>query len=268
MTITDEQALTGLAAVAIGRLRPSPNNPRENLTGIDDLALSIREAGLIQPIVAQRIPGHSGLQIVAGHRRWAACQKLGWTKVPCIIRRDMLPDEELLTMLVENGQRAGLDPIEEARALNRLKSGGLRDIEIARKIGRSQSYVSARLALLMLPVEEQEEIRVGAVAVTPMVAKARAMGGKVRRGRVNGEKRVAHLGPEHGLVHLAKARCRRLGHSLKGGKGVGGVACGECWESVIRADERAHLHTQSEQRGRCVLCDTTTTPIDRQEIPA
>lgn len=259
-TTSEEQPLAGLTALPISRLRPSPNNPREHYTDIDELAASIQEVGLIQPIVVQRIPGQTTVQIVAGHRRWRAAELLGWAKVPCIIRRDMLPDEELLTMLIENGQRANLDPIEEARALYRLKAGGLTDLQIAGKVGRSQSYVSARLALLALPVDEQEQIRAGVTAVTPMVARARTLAGKVRRGPVNGHRRVSHLGPDHDLARLAKARCLRLGHSLKGGRGVGGTACGECWESVIRADERQTLHEQSEQRHRCVLCDTPHDP--------
>lgn len=254
----DATVLTGLAAVPIGQLRPSPNNPRENLTGIDDLAASIRENGLIQPLVVQRIPGHSGYQIIAGHRRYAACDKLGMTRVPVIIRRDMLPDEELLAMLVENGQRAGLDPIEEARALNRLKKSGVADQEIARKIGRSQSYVSGRLALLALPVEEQEQLRAGTgLSITAAVSKARTDAGKVKTPK-NGRSSPVHLGPLHGLAGKAQARCQRLHPDRK--RRVGGTACGECWESVIRADERTHLHRVSDDQGRCVLCDTTHDP--------
>lgn len=255
--------LKGFALVSLDQLHPSPNNIREHLTGIEELAQSLREMGMIQPIIAQRIPGQDGLQIVAGHRRHAAAQRLQLREVPVIVRRDMLPDEELLAMLVENGQRAGLDPVEEARALNKLKAGGLNDQEIARKIGRSQSYVSTRLALLLLSVEEQEELRAGVVSITAAAQKGRADGGKVRQSR-RGTTSPVHLGPLHPLASRVKARCIRLQHKRGHGTGVGGVACGECWESVIRADERQHLHTQSEQRGRCVLCDTTHDP-DRLE---
>lgn len=146
-------ALTGLAAISLAEVHPSPNNPRKNLTGIGELAGSIRENGLIQPLVVQKIPGQDGYQIVAGHRRYAAITRLGWATVPCIIRRDMLPDEELLAMLVENGQRAGLDPIEEARALSRLKhSMGINESEVARRIGRPLSFVTTR---------DQESVRAG-----------------------------------------------------------------------------------------------------------
>lgn len=255
----DHQPLGGLAAVPVGEIQPSPNNPRENLTGIDELAVSIRENGLIQPIILQRIPGQRKLQILAGHRRFAAVLRLGWPKIPAIIRRDMLPDEELLLMLVENGQRAGLDPIEEARALSRLKSQGLVDKEIGLKIGRSQNYVSGRLALLTLPVEEQEELRAGFGTITGAVIKARTDSGRVRPG-AKGKKGPAHLATRHPLAVKVASRCRAKGHKRGQGSSVGGVGCGECWESVIRADEREQLNHQSNTRGRCVLCDTTHDP--------
>lgn len=256
--------LQGFVMVALNDLHPSPANPRDRLTGIDDLAASIREVGLIQPIIAQRIPGHDGLQIVAGHRRHAAARRAGLTEVACIVRRDLLPDEELLTMLVENGQRAGLDPIEEARALRKLKSWGMSDAEVGRKVGRSQVYVGTRLALLSLPLEEQEQVRAGTTTLTAASAKARIDSGRTRP-TAKGKKSAQHLDLNHELGTRARARCQRLGHKSKGAASVGGIACGECWESVIRADERQHLHDQSNDRGRCVLCDTRH---EIQEQPA
>lgn len=246
--------LSGLTAVAIDELHPSPNNPRENLTDIDGLALSIKESGMIQPIIAQRVPG-IGLQIVAGHRRQAAARKLGWREVPVIVRRDMLPDEELLAMLVENGQRAGLDPIEEARALSRLKTQtGLSDLQLASKVGYSQAKVSGRIALLSLPPEEQEELRAQQTTLKSAITRARESSGRTKPGQ-RGKTSPAYLSNRHPLSSRAHARCTSLGHKANSTKSVGGVACGECWESVIRADEREHLHAKSNERGRCVLCD-------------
>jgi ParB family chromosome partitioning protein len=253
--VSGEEALKGLAAIEVTRIKPSPNNPRENLTGIAELASSIREVGLIQPIVVQRVNG--GLQIVAGHRRFAAVKRLGWKQVPCLVRRDMLPDEELLAMLVENGQRTDLDPIEEGRALQKLKSGGLTDIEIARKIGRSQPHVSGRLALLALPLEEQEELRHGMVGITAAIKKARSDAGKVRKSR-KPSRNPSHLGAIHPLAGRAKARCQQL-HAKNGRiKGVGGIACGECWESVIRADERSTAQHRLAETGACPTCNVET----------
>lgn len=257
---TEAKSLSGLHAVPIGEVHPSPNNPRETLTDIDNLALSMRESGMLQPIVAQKIPGRPGYQIIAGHRRYAAALRLGWAKVPVIVRREMLPDEELLAMLVENGQRAGLDPIEEARALNRLKQAGLSDTDIGRKIGRSNAYVWGRIKLLALPVEEQEQLRAGTTTIGAAIDKAKTDSGSTYKPRKGREKSPTHLSLTHTLGGKARARCQRLGHKSKGAKSVGGVACGECWEQVIRADERTHLHNESERRGRCVLCDTDHDP--------
>ena len=260
--MSEATPLAGLAAIPLGEVHPSPNNPREHLTDIEGLAISIRENGLIQPLIVQKIPGEHGYQIVAGHRRYAAVNELGWAKVACVIRRDMLPDQELLAMLVENGQRAGLDPIEEARALKRLKvQAGLSDLELARKVGYSQAKVSGRLALLSLPAEEQEELRAKQRTIAEMVERGRVASGKTNT-NARGKTSPQHLSINHPLGTKARARCTRLGHmkTAASTKSVGGTACGECWESVIRADERDHLHTISAQQNRCTLCGVEHDP--------
>jgi ParB family transcriptional regulator, chromosome partitioning protein len=257
--------LQGLARIPLDDLRPSPNNPRQRLKDIDDLALSIRENGLIQPIVVQQIAGTAGYQVIAGHRRLAALQRLSRPDALCIIRKDMPSDAELVAMLVENGQRAGLDPIEEARALSRLRAQGMTQAEMAMKIGRSTAHVSMRLALLALPIEQQEELRAGEATVMASVEAARLASGRLPAGRT-GKKPAAHLAFTHPLADRAKARCRRLSHKRGGSASVGGTACGECWESVIRADEREHLHDVSATQGKCVLCDTPqpdTNPMEQ-----
>lgn len=237
--------LNGLHAISIDLIKPSPNNPRAHLVDIDDLALSIRENGLIQPIVVQRIPGEPKVQIVAGHRRYAAVRRLGWPKVPCIVRRDMLPDEELLAMLVENGQRAGLDPIEEARAYKRLEDTGLTQLQIATKVGRSVNTISSRLLLLQLPAAEQEEIRAGHINIGRGIALVRDKRRQERQaaspvarpiGRPKGAKTKPYFGDTHPLADTARTRCNHTGTPK-----IAGVACGPCIEAVIREDERQKL---------------------------
>lgn len=232
--------LNGYTLVSITDLRPSPANPRERMTGIEDLAASIKSVGLIQPIIVQQIPGQHGYQIVAGHRRHLAVKSLGTDAVPCIVRRDLLPDEELLTMLVENGQRCGLDPIEEARALNRLASANLPHADIARKVGRSPQWVKQRLSLLSLPLEEQEAVRAGHATLSHAMSMVREnrqqerfQANPVARpvGRPKGAKTKPHFGDQHPLARTVRAVC---GH--RGSPKVGGVGCGPCWENVIRAD--------------------------------
>ncbi|HSV39891.1 MAG TPA: ParB/RepB/Spo0J family partition protein [Nocardioidaceae bacterium] len=241
----EAQPLAGLAAIPIGQIRRSPNNPREHYDDIDELAASIRESGLIQPIVVQQVPGYPGFQIVAGHRRHAAVVQLGWGKVPCLIRRDMLPDEELLAMLVENGQRSSLDPIEEARALNRLRSFGMTDAEVARKVGRSLTLVKARLMLLQLPVREQEAVRDGHYTLTHAEGLVRAEREAARRrdnpvsrpvGRPKGAKTKPHFGDTHPLAETVRVACR-----CRTRPKVGGVGCGQCWEAAIRADAASQV---------------------------
>lgn len=252
------EAVEGLVSIPVGQVHPSPNNPRQNLTDIDDLAESIKGVGLIQPLVVQPIEG--GYQIIAGHRRYAAIRTLGALTVECIVRRPMRPDEELLRMLVENGQRAGLDPIEEARALNRLKiQQGINEVEVARRIGRNISFVSGRIMLLSLPVEEQEQIRLGLTSMNEAKVKARVASGRIRHGAV-GRSAPGHLTAAHPLAERAKAACIEQRHSRGKGVGVGGIACGQCWEAVIRANEREKIHAASAVAGRCLICGTEHDP--------
>lgn len=240
-----DTALTGLASVPVGRLRPSPNNPRISLDGIEELAASIRENGLIQPIVVQRIPDSTSLQIVAGHRRWAAVSMLDWERVPCLIRRELLPDAELVAMLVENGQRAGLDPVEEAMALQRLVDDGTGIADLARRLGHTRSWVGSRLMLLELPAQEQEEVRAGHYSMTYAQGLVRAARSLARQqdsdetverrpvGRPKGAKTKPYFGDSHALARAARARC-----SHRGSPKVGGVACGACWEAAIRLQDQ------------------------------
>lgn len=259
--VDDDQVLE---QVPVARLRTDPDNPRATVGDVTDLAASMAEAGLLQPIVARRTAAGQ-LVVVAGHRRLAAARKLKWRTIGTVIRADMRPDEVLAAMLIENGQRRDLDPIEEARGLARLK-GQLRcnESELARRLGRNQTHVSARLRLLALPIEEQEQLRRGDMTLTEARDRARTASGRI--GPQTGRPSVNHFSTVHPLAPAAKARCLRLKHDRGRGKGVGGIACGACWESVIRADERGHLHERSGATGKCALCDTPTP--SRKDLPA
>ena len=245
---TSQGDLGKLTQVPVNDLHADPNNVREDVGDVTELADSMLEVGLLQPIVARR--HNQVLYVVAGHRRLAAARHLHWTHVPCIIRADMRPDDVLAAMLIENGQRSDLDPIEEARGLSRLKTQlDCSDAELGRRVGRNQVFVSGRLALLDLTIEEQEQVRAGTMKLVEATAKGRLNSGKVRPA---GQDKGWHLGPNHDLATRAKARCIRLKHPR--GRTVGGMACGACWESVIRADERERLHAHSATTGDCALC--------------
>lgn len=258
-----------MVRVTVQELVPDPDNLREHVNGvhrgddtdddIEQLADSIREVGLLQPIVARRDGGR--LIVVAGHRRLAAIKRLRWTHVDVVVRPPMRPDHVIAAMLIENGQRRDLDPIEEARGITKLKiEDDLTDLQVARKIGRSQSYVSARLALLALTPDQQEDIRRGAMGITAASQLGRLQSGNTRRS-AKGHVSVAHFGPTHDLATRARARCRRLGHNTRVN---GGMACGGCWESVIRADERTAIERRNTIADDCVTCGA---PLERgQEV--
>lgn len=248
-----------LVDVPIDAVHPDPDNPREDVGDVRELARSMAAAGLIQPVIARRDTATGRLVLVAGHRRLAAAQELGWTTIPCVVRRDMRPDRVLAAMLIENGQRTDLDPIEEARALRKLAGDNetRSHAELANLIGRTQVHVSGRLALLALPIEEQEQLRAKQMNLGDAIRRGRLAAGNVRPANSTGH---PHLGAEHDLAAKVRARCLRLKHKRGGRNSVGGLGCGECWESVIRADERQHLHDVSNNRGKCVLCDTRHDP--------
>lgn len=254
----------GLVDVALEDLDVDPENLRADLGDIEGLAESIDQVGLLQPIVARRTP-QGRLVIVAGHRRHAAVQRLRWATVPVIVRAPMRPDEVLAAMLVENGQRAGLDPIEEARALARLQAATrVSSRQLGARVGMAQSTVDGRLALLALTPEEQEQVRTGELRISDGIRRGRLSSGRTRPAGYTGH---PHLGVDHALAARARARCQRLGHSQnKGSRNrVGGVACGECWESVIRADERRGAQAQSVVAGACVTC---SAPVEAPTVEA
>jgi len=192
------------------------------------------------------------LVVVMGHRRLAAIRLLKWTDVDVIVRGAMAPDDVLAAMLIENGQRAGLDPIQEARALHRLgvQKGAVSHAAIGQLVGRNQVYVSNRLALLDLTAEDQEQIRAGTMKLTEATHRGRMNAGTIR---AKGIPRGWHLGPAHDLANKVKARCIAQGHPR--GRTVGAMGCGECWEAVIRTDERRALRDQSATEGApCPTC--------------
>lgn len=241
--------------VPIGQIQADPNNLREELEDIEDLAESIKEIGLIQPITARRVAGNR-LVVVAGHRRLAAIRSLGHTHVDVIIKATIKPSDVIAAMLIENGQRRDLDPIEEARGLAALKAqGNYTDAELGKKIGRHQVFVSGRLALLALSPEDQLQVRAGTMRLVDATNRGRLNSGKVHK---TGQDKNWHLSPTHELADRAKARCLRLEHPR--GRTVGGMACGACWESVIRADEREHTQKISHELGKCVTCDA---PVEK-----
>ena len=119
---------------------------------IQELAASIKEKGILQPIVARRL-GDDHFEIIAGERRWRAAQAAGLTRVPVILK-DVENQESLELALIENLQRHDLNPIEEAEAFQQLaKEFSLKQDEIAQKVGKDRATIANALRLLSLPAE-------------------------------------------------------------------------------------------------------------------
>lgn len=246
-------AMTGraLRTVKVADLHPDPQNPREDVGDVEELAESIRQSGLLQPIVARQ--RGTALVVVAGHRRLAALQRLGVTDTEVLVARDMRPDDVLAAMLIENGQRRDLSPIEEARAFDRLKVSKAWSVdELAARVGRSSATVYQRLSLLNLSPEQQDLVHAGGMGITQGAQAGRARAGTARSHATY----RFHLGADHPLAGRARARCLRT-HKEKGltVRIVGSPADGECWEHVIRADETRNAYASSVGAGRCTVCD-------------
>jgi ParB family chromosome partitioning protein len=145
----------GAAEVPVGALDPNPYQPRSVMDPgrLAELAASIRESGMVQPILVRR--RGERFQIIAGERRWRAAQAAGLEAVPVTLRD--VPDEQLLELaLVENVQRQELTPLEEAHAFRRLQDEfRLTQEEIARRVGRERSTIANTVRLLRLPRELQ-----------------------------------------------------------------------------------------------------------------
>src|SRR5919201_153806 len=143
----------GQRRVPVEFLQPNPRNPRQSYSEIelDELAASIRERGIIQPIVVRTLWGSADhYEIIAGERRWRAAQRAGMHDVPIVLFE--ASDREALELaIVENVQRTDLNPIEEALGYQALERFGHSQDEIARLIGKSRSHVANTLRLLKLP---------------------------------------------------------------------------------------------------------------------
>src|SRR4051812_14856624 len=148
---------------AVDSLEPNPFQPRSAMDPArrGELAASIRESGIVQPILVRR--QGERYQIIAGERRWRAAQQAGLATVPIVVRE--VADDRLLELaLVENIQRQELSPLEEAQAFHRLQEElRLTQEEVARKVGRDRTTVTNTLRLLRLPREVRDLLQAGSL---------------------------------------------------------------------------------------------------------
>jgi ParB family chromosome partitioning protein len=197
---------TGAREVEIGNLVPNRYQPRRDFSEakLADLAASIREQGIVQPIIVT--PRGDKLEIVAGERRWRAAALAGLTKVPVVLRERQTETELLEVALVENLQREDLNPLDAAEAYARLKDEfRLSHERIADRVGKDRTTITNALRLLKLPSSVRDRIRSGLLsggharalaALTSADDQERLAEEVVRRGLSvrQTEKRVASVG--------------------------------------------------------------------------
>ena len=155
---------TGVRLVPVESLKPNPDQPRRlfSKTDLEELANSIRDKGVLQPILVRALPDQPDTwQIIAGERRWRASQLARLTEVP-IIERQMDDLEVLEVAIIENVQRADLNPIEEANAyLQLMDRFGRTQDALAGVVGKSRSHVANTLRLLQLPTDVLDHVMAG-----------------------------------------------------------------------------------------------------------
>lgn len=154
---------SGLADIDLERISPNPRQPRTLIdeVALEELANSIREHGILQPLIVTR--SGNGYTLIAGERRWRAARLAGLNTVPALIK-DSSPQQMLELALVENIQRQDLGPLEEAAAYRQLlEEHRLTQEDVARRVGKSRSAVANSLRLLNLPPEAREALAQGLI---------------------------------------------------------------------------------------------------------
>lgn len=155
-----------LVELPLSQIRPNPYQPRQDVdpVALEELKASIRQVGLLQPVVV-RAGREGGYELIAGERRLRACQALGWERIPAV-KRDV-DDRTVLTLaLIENLQRDDLSPVDEARGYDRLLAEfSLTQQDVADAVGRDRSTVANALRLLKLPEPVLQLLHEGGLSV-------------------------------------------------------------------------------------------------------
>jgi ParB family chromosome partitioning protein len=203
-----------LQTLSVDRLRPGKYQPRTRMdeTSLDELAESIKEHGIMQPVLVRPVDG-GRFEILAGERRWRAAQRAGLKEVPALVKT--VPDASALAIgLIENIQREDLNPLEQANGLARLVDEfGLTHDAVAKAIGRSRSAVTNLLRLRELAKPVQEYLLAGKLDM----GHARALLGLAGAAQAGAAARVVAQGLSvrdterlvHHLAHPGKARAKR-----------------------------------------------------------
>ena len=157
--VSGDREIDGLIRISLNDIKRNENQPRKvfNEEKIDELAESIREHGVIQPIIVMK--SGTGYEIVAGERRWRAARKAGLAEIPAVVR-ELTKEQNMLFAIIENMQREDLSPIEEAEGIkNMIETFNLTQEEVSKSIGKSRPYITNSLRLLKLPKPIRDDCR-------------------------------------------------------------------------------------------------------------
>jgi ParB family chromosome partitioning protein len=165
--VATPEAGDSLRTLAINEIRPNPFQPRKEFRPeeLAELESSLQTNGLLQPVTVRRAADGNGYELIAGERRLRAATRIGWTRIPAVLKE--IDDRALLTLaLVENLQRADLNPIEEGEGYQRLIADfALTQQEVAEIVGKDRSTVANMLRLLNLPISVRAMVRDGQLTI-------------------------------------------------------------------------------------------------------
>lgn len=220
----DEKAEDGIKMVRVSAIEPNRGQPRKEFDSesLSELADSIREHGVLQPLLVRRMPGASledeSYQLVAGERRWRAARMVGLAEVPAVIKE--LSEVQVMEMaLIENLQREDLNPLEEANGYKELMNAcNLTQEQVAKRVGKSRSAVANSLRLLNLP----QEIRPFVVQGSLSAGHAKALLGIEDRAEML---KLAREAAEKGLsVRETEKKAAKLRETADSGENLTGTA--------------------------------------------
>lgn len=252
----------------ISQIEPNPTQPRGTIlqNSLTDLMESIKEHGILEPLVIAHTP--AGYQIIAGERRWRASKALGLTTVPVVIK-ETTPQGMLEMAIVENVQREDLNPVERAKAFDRLMNEfGLSNGEISKRVSKSPAYVSNTLKLLDLP----DALKDGLIGGLITEGHARALAGiQETRLMIEAYKLVLKEGAS---VRRAEEIARRLKKDFDEKplvKTHGAYIISDAIEKMqaelqMRLGERSHVKLTRSKRETKIVIKLKGKPQDTDEI--
>lgn len=250
--VAAERAPSDLQRLRLAEISPNPFQPRRTFTDaeLSELEMSLKANGLLQPITV-RARSSGGWELVAGERRLRAASRLGWTEIPALVRE--FDDRAMLTLaLVENLQRANLNPLEEAEGYRRLiEEFGLTQQQVADVVGKDRTTITNLLRVLTLPAEVKRMVQEGHLSAAHARALLVLKDGR-RQVELAGEAMTRQLS-----VRQVEARARELVNGTGTGSAHGGTAQphtiapgsankGSLDPAVRRVEEQLRKHLQTD----------------------